>query len=103
MGKGERLTRANLTTPKAAAVAGILFSVLVVAAYVLLRTSLPADPAEPGAWLRTSSQMIAISLNLIPFAGVAFLWFIGVLRDRLGPLEDRFFSTVFSAAACCFW
>ena len=29
-----------------------------------------------------------------PFAGIAFLWFIGVVRDRLGDLEDRFFSTV---------
>jgi hypothetical protein len=34
-------------------------------------------------------------LNLVPFAGIAFLWFIGVLRDRLGELEDRFFATVF--------
>jgi hypothetical protein len=25
-----------------------------------------------------------LALNLVPFAGLAFLWFIGVLRDRLG-------------------
>jgi hypothetical protein len=36
-------------------------------------------------------------------AGVAFLWFIGVLRDRLGQREDRFFATVFSGAPLCFW
>jgi uncharacterized BrkB/YihY/UPF0761 family membrane protein len=34
-------------------------------------------------------------MNLVPFAGVAFLWFVGVLRDRLGAREDRFFATVF--------
>ena len=36
-----------------------------------------------------------MAVNLVPFAGIAFLWFIGVLRDRLGALEDRFFATVF--------
>jgi hypothetical protein len=34
-------------------------------------------------------------MNLVPFAGIAFLWFVGVLRDRLGTREDRFFATVF--------
>jgi hypothetical protein len=37
---------------------------------------------------------VAIGLNLIPFAGIAFLWFIGVIRDRIGAHEDRFFATV---------
>jgi hypothetical protein len=36
-----------------------------------------------------------IALNLLPFAGIAFLWFMAVVRDRLGELEDRFFATVF--------
>jgi hypothetical protein len=89
------LTRANLRTPKAAAIAGILFSVLLTAAFWLLRISMPADPQEAGSWLRTDANTIALGLNLVPFAGIAFLWFIGVLRDRLGQLEDRFFATVF--------
>jgi hypothetical protein len=38
---------------------------------------------------------VAIALNLVPFAGIAFLWFVGVLRDRIGAREDRFFATVF--------
>ena len=102
MTKGANLTRATLRTPKAAAVAGILFCLLVIAAYCLLRNSLPADPTEPGAWLRTNSQTVAIGLNLIPFAGVAFLWFVGVIRDRLGVLEDRFFATVFFGSSLLF-
>jgi len=78
------LTRTNLRTPRAAAIAGILFSVLAVAAFWLLWTSVPADPHEPGSWLGTSAGSVALCLNLVPFAGIAFLWFIGVLRDHLG-------------------
>lgn len=96
------LTTATLRTPKAAAVAGILFSVLLAIAFVLLRISVPADPLEPGAWLRTSSGTVVIALNIIPFAGIAFLWFIGVLRDRLGQREDRFFATVFFGSGLLF-
>jgi hypothetical protein len=102
MPKDLTLTMATLRTPKAAAVAGILFSVLLVVAFVLLRISVPADPLEPGAWLRTSSGPIVIALNIIPFAGIAFLWFIGVLRDRLGQREDRFFATVFFGSGLLF-
>ena len=41
-------------------------------------------------------------MKVIPFAGIAFLWFIGVLRDRLGELEDRFFATVFLGSGLLF-
>jgi hypothetical protein len=96
------LTRADLRTPKAAAIAGILFSVLLGFVFCLLRIALPPDPQEPGAWLRTSSGIVTVALNLVPFAGIAFLWFLGVLRDRLGKLEDRFFATVFFGSGLLF-
>lgn len=96
------LTRANLKTPKAAAIAGMLFSVLLIAVFLLLRTSIPADPQEPGAWLHSNSGSVALALNLMPFAGIAFLWFIGVLRDRLGQQEDQFFATVFFGSGLLF-
>ncbi len=67
----------------------------------LLRRSIPVDPLESGAWL-ANTRTIALALNLVPFAGVAFLWFIGVLRDRLGQQEDRFFATVFLGSALLF-
>ena len=95
-------TQSNLRTPKAAAIAGIVFSVLLIAVFWLLRTSIPADPQEPGAWLHSNSRSVALALNMLPFAGIAFLWFIGVLRDRLGDREDRFFSTVFFGSALLF-
>ena len=93
--QSEPLTRSRLKTPRAAAIAGIAFSVLLIAAFGLLRVSVPADPHDAGAWLRGGTTTVAIALNLVPFAGIAFLWFIGVLRDRLGAAEDRFFGTVF--------
>ena len=96
------LIRARLKTPRAAAIAGILFSVLLIAGLLLFRLSVRADPLEAGAWLKTSANTIALGLNLIPFAGIAFLWFIGVLRDRLGELEDRFFATVFLGSGLLF-
>ena len=46
-----RLTHAHLRTPRAAAVAGILFSVLLFAVFWLMRPTIPGDPFEPGAWL----------------------------------------------------
>ncbi len=95
-------TTAGLRTPSAAAVAGLLFSFLLLAAFVLLRIAVPADPQEPGAWLHTSSGTVALAMNLMPFAGIAFLWFIGVLRDRLGQQEDRFFATVFFGSGLLF-
>src|SRR5437764_12700041 len=88
MATHETLTLANLKTPKAAAVAGILFSILSIIVFALLRISVPADPYESGSWLRTNSSTVIVALNLVPFAGIAFLWFIGVLRDRLGQGED---------------
>jgi hypothetical protein len=93
---------ANLKTPKAAAIAGIVFSILLLIVFSMLRLSLPADPLNPGAWLQTSSSTIALALNIVPFAGIAFLWFVGVLRDRLGQREDRFVATVFFGSGLLF-
>ena len=102
MSENLALTGARLKTPKAAAIAGIAFSALLIAIFWLLRRSVPADPLDPGTWLATGSKTVALALNLVPFAGVAFLWFIGVLRDRLGQQEDRFFATVFFGSALLF-
>ena len=97
-----RLTAGSLRAPRAAAVAGIVFSVLVITSFVLLRRSVPADPLEAGAWLQTRMGTVALALNLVPFAGIAFLWFVGVLRDRLGGREDRFFATLFVGSSLLF-
>ncbi len=96
------VAHAHLKTPRAAAIAGIVFSLLMFAIFWLLRRSIPADPLESGSWLAADTGMIKLALNLVPVAGVAFLWFIGVLRDRLGQHEDRFFATVFLGSGLLF-
>jgi hypothetical protein len=94
--------RSELTTPRAAAIAGILFSLLLMASLVLIRIAVPAKPQDAGAWLARGWKTVTLALNLFPFAGIAFLWFIGVLRDRLGKREDRFFATVFFGSGLLF-
>lgn len=89
------LIRQGMKTPRAAALAGIIFSVLAVTSLLLIRISIPDNPLGPAEEFINHSRFISLALKLIPFAGIAFLWFIGVVRDRLGELEDRFFATVF--------
>jgi hypothetical protein len=85
---------AQLKAPRAGAIAGILFSILFITSVVLIRLSVPDSPRDPGTWLSQSAKSIRLALNLLPFAGIAFLWFMGVLRDRMGAKEDRFLATV---------
>ena len=63
---------------------------------------MPDDPQEPGSWLSSQASRVGLAVNLVPFAGIAFLWFIGVLRDRLGEREDKFFATVFFGSGLLF-
>jgi hypothetical protein len=46
-------------------------------------------------WLEAWSRAASAVLILVPFAGIAFLWFTGVIRDLVGEREDKFFATVF--------
>jgi hypothetical protein len=93
------VSHAQLHTPRAAAIAGVVFSVLLFAVFLLMRHSVPRDPLDSGAWLHTGATNVVIALNLVPFAGVAFLWFVGAIRAKLGPREDQFFATVFLGSA----
>ncbi len=94
----------SLRTPRSAAVAGIAFSLLFAATLILVRSAAPADPGDAGQWLTDDSRRNAVlfALGLVPFAGMAFLWFVGVLRDRVGEHEDRFFATVFLGSGLLF-
>jgi hypothetical protein len=92
----------SLSTPRAAAVAGVLFALLFGTALVFIRMALP-EGAEPGAqWLTAGSTNLKIAARIMPFAGIAFLWFMGVVRDGLGRYEDKFFSTVFIGSGLLF-
>jgi hypothetical protein len=94
--------KTSLTTPRAAAIAGIAFSVLLITSLVLSRISVPAIPQDAGEWLSERWNTVNLALNMLPFAGISFLCFIGVVRDRLGSHEDRFFATVFLGSGLLF-
>jgi len=87
---------------RSAAIAGIVFGVLLLIALTMLRIALSEDTLQS---LQADAQrrgLIRLSLHLVPFAGIAFLWFIGVIRDQLGNVEDRLFSTVFLGSGLLF-
>jgi hypothetical protein len=56
---------------------------------IMMRLALSEDSLESLRSDEYRRTLIRLSLNLLPFAGIAFLWFIGVVRERLGEIEDR--------------
>ena len=99
----EHLIRRQLRSPRAAAIAGILFSILLMTIMILFRKIGNVAPAEiTRDWLETSANTASLALGLVPFAGIAFLWFTGVIRDWLGDREDKLFSTVFFGSGLIF-
>jgi hypothetical protein len=93
-----------IAPPRAAAVAGVLFAVLMGSILTIARLAAPAPGEAPGDWVTDPFRLKAVrfAVQLAPFAGIAFLWFIGVLRNRLGRLEDQFFATVFLGSGLLF-
>jgi hypothetical protein len=96
------LTASFWRSRRSVAIAGILFAVLLLLAMTMMRLALSEDSLQS---LQTDAQrrsLIRLSLHLVPFAGIAFLWFIGVVREQLGNVEDRLFSTVFLGSGLLF-
>ena len=91
-----------LTTPRAAALAGVVFALLFGAVLILIRTKMPEGNADSSEWLNSRGSGIEIAKTLMPFAGISFLWFIGVVRDGLGRYEDKFFASVFICSGVLF-
>ena len=95
-----RIIQQKIKTPRAAAAAGIIFSLLFSVTIIILHLAMPAIQEQPAGHIQYSKIMLA--LHLVPFSGISFIWFIGVLRDRLGEKEDRFFTTVFWSSGILF-
>jgi len=95
---------AELRTPRAAAIAGIAFALILGAVLFLTRSASLSQGSDPMLWFTDDSRRssIGIALYLVPFGGIAFLWFIGVIRTRLGASEDRLFATVFLGSGLLF-
>ncbi|MET1059368.1 MAG: hypothetical protein ABWX84_07210 [Nocardioides sp.] len=96
------LTRRRWRSRRSAAAAGIVFAVLLITAMTMMRIALAGGSFDDLQSDERRRSMIRLSLHLIPFAGIAFLWFIGVVRDQLGEIEDRLFSTVFLGSGLLF-
>ena len=96
------LIRRRLRTPRSAALAGILFSLLLGTSVVLIQLSIPEVPPYEAGWLLEHAGRVSLAVTLVPFAGLAFLWFMGVIRDQIGEFEDQFFSTVFMGSGLLF-
>ena len=90
--------------PKAAAVAGLVFGLILTTVLLLLQSVAPQTTSELGSWADDQSRRdsVVVALALIPFAGIAFLWFVAVVRSELGRLGDRFFETVFLGSGLLF-
>ena len=90
--------------PASAAVAGLLFGGILCMVIVLFHNAAPALVADSSRWADDPAARDAVdqALGLMPFAGIAFLWFIAVIRAQLGSLEDRFFETVFLGSGLLF-
>jgi hypothetical protein len=96
------LIRQRVRTPRAAAIAGIVFSLLFTTSMLLVWNAIPENPLGPATSAIEHLNILSFSLNLMPFSGIAFLWFMAVVRDRLGQREDRFFATVFLGSGLLF-
>jgi len=89
-------------TPIAGAIAGILFAVLFGVSVTILNNTMADVAKDSGAWLEVGAGPFRFALGLLPFAGIFFLWFIAVARERLGRFEDQFFATVFLGSGLLF-
>ncbi|MEV6951509.1 hypothetical protein [Streptomyces sp. NPDC051183] len=95
-------TSARLRTPRAAGTAGIVFAVLLAAAIVLMRIAIPSGDGADAVVDPGNRWAVRLALEIVPFAGISFLWFMGALRAHAGEAEDRFVSTVFLGSGFVF-
>ena len=82
--------------------AGILFGLLFGVTLILIRLKMPEGAGDSAEWLDSQKGGISTATKLMPFAGITFLWFIGVVRDNLGRYEDRFFASVLLGSGLLF-
>jgi hypothetical protein len=95
--------RLAVRSPRVAGITGLLFAVLFSVSVVILKVSVnDVSRDSGGGWLAEKASWVTFAIGLMPFAGIFFLWFIGVVRARLGRLEDQFFSAVFLGSGLIF-
>lgn len=95
--------RARLASIEAAAVAGLVCAVgWSLALRGLLATpgiGAPAEEVERFAADPANATAVVAWLQVLVFSTIAFLWFVGVVRGRIGDREPKLFGTVFFGAS----
>jgi len=96
---GTRRSRRRLASVEAAAIAGVVCAVgwSLSLRGLLSAPGLEASDAAIAAWYDDTSNATAtlVWLQVLVVATIAFLWFVGVVRGRLGEFEPRLFGTVY--------
>lgn len=86
---------------EAAALAGLVHVVFFLLARSILLSIPEPDDASLAAWYADADNQrsLVLALNLTTIGSIAFLWFVAVIRRRVGLRENRFFGTVFIGVA----
>ena len=92
----------DVRTIRAAGVAGLVFAVLMTTSLALFRLNPPEATGAAGGVPVGVMGVWLLAIYLIPFAGIAFVWFLAALRRRIGRLEDQLFATVFLGSGLLF-
>jgi hypothetical protein len=88
---------------EAAAIAGLLHAALSLIATFMLQSA--PEPGEGDAVIAAwylddgNQRRLLTAVNLLTISSIMFLWFVAVIRRRVGERENRFFGTVFLGSA----
>jgi hypothetical protein len=80
-----------------------LFSLLLITTQILVHIYTPANPQAEGDWLSSNAKSVNLALKPVPFAGIAFLWVIGVGVIALGRLKTISFPPCSWTVGSCYW
>ncbi len=101
---GKIVTNSSEKASRGVAISGIVFALLYATSRLLIQLSLPTEMTATNSWFASpeARNWIGLALNLVPFGGLAFLWFMAAIRDHVGLQEDRLLSTVFLGSGLLF-
>lgn len=102
-GRGRTHIPRALRSIEAAAIAGLLHSGLSLFATSLFLSA--PDPADGDQMITEwylddgNQRRLILAVNLLTISSIMFIWFVAVIRRRVGERENRFFGTVFFGSA----